>query len=184
MTDKFKEEELLEYLEIWKDAFKKAVKKSKLLSMMKKDVQQIELMRIEQAYQQIKERIKDYAEHQELTANYIDIVIDLYDQLEKKRPKMTEEWYGEKAKKLITMVSNLYPHEGSSCVIPKSKAKDFIRSLMEGIPAKKPTVDEEFVEKWKKELETDLLPYSVLTDIDKKKIKQMLKEADVRVVGK
>jgi len=50
-----------------------------------------------QAYERIKEMIRDYAEHQELTANYIDIVIDLYDQLEKKMPRVTEEWIEEKA---------------------------------------------------------------------------------------
>jgi len=38
----------------------------------------------EQIHKQIKEMIWDYAEHQELTANYIDIVIDLYEQLEAK----------------------------------------------------------------------------------------------------
>jgi len=54
---KLEKGELLEYLEIWKDAFKKAVKKSRFLSMMKK-AQQIELARIEQAYQQIRELIQ------------------------------------------------------------------------------------------------------------------------------
>lgn len=54
-----KKEELLEYLEIWKDAFKATVKKSKLISMMKKDIKEIELKRIEQAYQQIKEMIQE-----------------------------------------------------------------------------------------------------------------------------
>ena len=58
-----------------------------------------------QAYQQIKEMIQ--------------------------KPEVTEEWIEEKAKELITMVANLYPHETSPCVIPKSNAKDFIRSLVE-----------------------------------------------------
>ena len=49
------------------------------------------------------------------------------------KPGVTEEWIEEKAKELITMVANLYPHEGNPCVIPKSKAKDFIRSLVEEI---------------------------------------------------
>lgn len=49
------------------------------------------------------------------------------------KPGVTEEWVEEKAKKLITMVSSLYPHEGNPCVIPKNKAKDFIRSLVEKI---------------------------------------------------
>lgn len=51
--------------------------------------------RCEQAYQQIKEAIQSDVEHQELTANYIDIVIDLYEQLEKKKPGVTEEWIWE-----------------------------------------------------------------------------------------
>ncbi|GAI99562.1 unnamed protein product [marine sediment metagenome] len=51
-----------------------------------------QLKRNEQAYQQIKERIQAYAEHQELTANYIDIVIDLYDQLEQKKLFVTKEF--------------------------------------------------------------------------------------------
>lgn len=37
--------------------------------------------------------LEERAEHQELTANYIDIVIDLYDQLEQKKPDLTKEWY-------------------------------------------------------------------------------------------
>ena len=61
----------------------------------------------EQAYQQIKEMIQ--------------------------KPEITEEWIEEKAMGLITMVANLYPHEGSPCVIPKNKAKDFIRSLIEEV---------------------------------------------------
>ncbi|MBA7674071.1 hypothetical protein ES703_82278 [subsurface metagenome] len=115
MTDKLKEGELLERLErIVRPAM------DYLKYWENKD---------EQAYQQIKERIKDYAEHQELTANYIDIVIDLYDQLERKKPIATKE----------------------------------------------------FVEKWEK-------VFPVLTQADvifnKNNIKQMLKEAGVRVVGK
>lgn len=53
----------------------------------------------------------------------------------------SEEWIDEKARELITMVANLYPREGSPCVIPKSKAKDFIRNLQ--IPMTKPKVSEE-----------------------------------------
>ena len=50
------------------------------------------------------------------------------------KPEVTKEWYEEKARDLITMVANLYPHEGNPCVIPKSKARNFIRSLVEKIP--------------------------------------------------
>jgi len=89
---KLKEKELLEYLEIWKDAFKKALKRCKLISMMKKEIKQTELGRTEQSYQQIKEMIKDHAEQEEIEVRYIEIILDLYDQLEKKKPEVTEEW--------------------------------------------------------------------------------------------
>lgn len=82
-----------------------------------------------QAYQQIKEMIQTYAEHQELTANYIDIVIDLYDQLEQKKPE----------------------------------------------------VDEEFVEKWADKFD-GIAQEGLIIDIDL--LKQMLREAGVKVVGK
>ena len=45
-----------------------------------------------------------------------------------------------------------------------------------------PAVDEGFVNTWRKELETDLKPYSVCIDIDKEKLKSMLREAGVEVV--
>lgn len=83
----------------------------------------------EQAYQQIKERIKDYAEHQELTANYIDIVIDLYDQLEKKKPEVTEEWIEKQANKMALSY-------GFVSQLELNGAKDFIRSLVEEILGK------------------------------------------------
>lgn len=44
----------------------------------------------QQAYQQIREAIQSDVEHQELTANYIDIVIDLYEQLEAKSEENDE----------------------------------------------------------------------------------------------
>jgi len=66
---------------------------------------------IEQAYKQIKGMIQE--------------------------PGVTEQLLDKKAKELIFMVANLYPHEGSPCVIPKSIAKDFIRSLAEKIQGEK-----------------------------------------------
>jgi len=51
-------------------------------------------------------------------------------------PSKNTATLGIKVKKLITMVANLYPHEGSPCVIPKNKAKDFIRSVVEEIAGK------------------------------------------------
>lgn len=47
--------------------------------------------------------------------------------------KIIEKWVEKKAKELIFVVANLYPHEGSPCVIPKSTAEDFIRSLVKEI---------------------------------------------------
>ena len=86
----------------------------------------------EQAYQQIKERIQAYAEHQELTANYIDIVIDLYDQLEKKKPKLTREWIDEKAEIMKSLGRSAY-------LTPADRLrayKKFIRSLVEELVVK------------------------------------------------
>ena len=51
--------------------------------------------------------------------------------------EVTEEWEDEKASELITIVANLYPYEGSPCVIPKGKAKDFTRSLIKEIHGRK-----------------------------------------------
>ena len=54
----------------------------------------------------------------------------------KELPKITEDWVEKKMKELITMVSDLYPHEGSPCVIPKNKARDFICSLIDELALK------------------------------------------------
>ena len=52
------------------------------------------------------------------------------------RPEITEEFMEKKMTELITMVSDLYPHEGSPCVIPKSKAREFLSSLLNELAAK------------------------------------------------
>lgn len=44
-------------------------------------------------------------------------------------PESREKWIEGKAKELITIVANLYVYKTNPCVIPKNKAKDFIRSL-------------------------------------------------------
>lgn len=69
-------------------------------------------------------------ERQELTQAYQQIK-----EMIQKKP-VTEEFTEEKAKELITMIANLYPYEGSPCVVPKSKAKDFIRKIAEDIQEK------------------------------------------------
>jgi len=88
---KLKEEELLEW-------FKENIDRYAFLQISHPHLAYYPTERDKQAYQQIKERVQDYTEHQELTANYIDIVIDLYDQLEQKKAvtekfveKMVEE---------------------------------------------------------------------------------------------
>lgn len=50
--------------------------------------------------------------------------------MNKIKKKITEKLVEKKTNELITMVANLYPHEASPCVIPKNKAKNFIRSLI------------------------------------------------------
>ena len=47
---------------------------------------------MQQAYQQIRETIQKEAERDEIEASYIDIAIDLYDQIEQKKPQVTEEF--------------------------------------------------------------------------------------------
>ena len=88
---------------------------------------------------EIRIALKENEEFQELYESYIDIVLDLYDQLEQK-PEFTKEWIEEKATWLI--------EEGCIQHIKPSFIKDFIRSLVKEIPVKKPTVPEGFREKW------------------------------------
>ena len=52
------------------------------------------------------------------------------------RPEITEEFMKKKTNELIKMISDLYPLEGSPCVIPKSKAEDFLCSLLNELAAK------------------------------------------------
>ena len=63
--------------------------------------------RREQAYQQIKEMIQGRAEQEEIEVRYIEIILDLYDRLEKKRPEVTEEIVGKCAMKLVSFIG--YP---------------------------------------------------------------------------
>jgi len=52
------------------------------------------------------------------------------------RPEITDEFMEKKTSELITMISDLYPYEGSPCIIPKSKAKEFLSSLLNELAAK------------------------------------------------
>jgi len=40
----------------------------------------------------IREMIKGHAEQEEIEVRYIDIILDLYDRLEKKKPEVTKLW--------------------------------------------------------------------------------------------
>jgi copper chaperone CopZ len=70
-------------------------------------------------------------------------------------------------------------------LIDKSREELFeikVQEYERGLKDAKPAVDEGFINTWAKELEADLKPYSVCVDIDKEKLKSMLKEAGVEVV--
>ncbi len=90
--ERLDQDELLEYLEIWKDGFKKAVEKSKFLSALNKEIKKAELERIEQAYKQVMELImcedmvQQYrdemeAEQAETELTYIEIILDLHERI-------------------------------------------------------------------------------------------------------
>lgn len=91
--------------------------------------------------------LKEREELQELHESYIDIVLDLYDQLEQKKPKVMEEWIDIKARKLH---DELFGECENGYIGGNDfqSIKDFIRSFVEEIPVKKPTVPEGFKEKW------------------------------------
>jgi len=162
---KLKEEEILGQIDTWLACCKNDAKR--VYGGRKKcPCQEI----CEQAYQQIREMIKGRAEQEEIEARYIDIVIDLYDQLEQMKPQVTEEWYEEKA---IELYNLLYYK-----TFNMQQVKDSIHSLVEEIPAKKATVDEEFVEKMVEE------SVYVLHKDMKVFYERKLKEVGVEVVGK
>ena len=78
-----------------------------------------------QARRQIKELIQYYTEWQELEERYIDIVLDLYDQLEKKKPGVTEEWIKDKITDLFVIFNILKPSSNDV-----GNADTFIRSII------------------------------------------------------
>jgi len=59
--------------------------------------------------------------------------------------------------------------------------KDTVKALEKKLE-QKPMVDEAFINTWARELEKDLKPYSVCVDIDRKKLKNMFREAGIEVV--
>jgi len=64
--------------------------------------------------------LKEREELQELHESYIDIVLDLYDQLEKKKPEVTEEWMEKWAKRLC----------GSRYLIDSGDCKEGIKQML------------------------------------------------------
>ena len=93
------------------------------------------------------------------------------------KPEVTEEWYNEKAKMFTTLMYNLTQHEPhlENHHFNQLKVKDFIRSLVEEMPAKKPTVTEEFVQ--------EAIDY-IAEYPSYKRLEKKLKEAGVEVVKK
>ena len=108
----------------------------------------------EQAYQQIKELIQ--------------------------KPEVTEEWIEEKARAMY-QTSIIFPHNTPETIV--YKCKEFIRSLVEEVPAEKATVMEEFVEKWRDYL-LQRFPVNTTGNAHNdwlSELKQMLKEAGVHI---
>ena len=94
--------------------------------------------------------LKEREELQELHSSYIDIILDLYDQLEKKKPEVTEKWYGEKATELLSAIGRTMYFCFSTTAGQESR-KYFIRKLVKELPAKKPAVTEEWIKEKAKE---------------------------------
>lgn len=128
MTNKFRKDELLKVLTAWAPSNERLTKYGK--ECKKQIVALIKKPKITEEF--VEEWVDKF---DGIAQQGLIIDIDLVRQMLTEagyqiRAKVTEEWIEEKAKGLITMVADLYPHEGSPCVIPKSKAKDFICSLV------------------------------------------------------
>ena len=80
-----------------------------------------------QAHRQIRERVQSYTEHQELELCYMDIILDLYDRLEQKKPQVTEGWMNAKTDELFRHTDELFKWQ---------QLKDFIRSFVKEIQGK------------------------------------------------
>ena len=88
--------------------------------------------RIRQTKKQIVALIQKEAERDEIEASYIDIVIDLYDQLEQKKPQVTEKWIEERAQEVMFLVDDVDTAWSRKVL----NVRDFIRSLVEGVVGK------------------------------------------------
>ncbi len=99
------------------------------------------------------------------------------EELIKQKPGVTKEWIEEKAQEVMFIVDD----ETTTWSRKVLNVRNFIRSLVENISAKKATVTEEFVEKWTDKFD-GFAQQGLIIDIGL--LKQMLKEAEVRVKGK
>ena len=106
---KTKEEELLESLENWVGPI---WRNPRSMYPGSKD---------ERAYKQIKEMIKNHAEQEEIEVRYIEIILDLYDRLEKKvavTEGFVEKWNQVIAERVNVKMKKDFIREEISLVYP------------------------------------------------------------------
>jgi len=102
------------------------------------------------------------------------------EKISEEKPEVTEAWIEEKARGLLMVLHEAYKDDYldyDDKMIPKFK--DFIRSLVEDIPGKKPIVSEEYVKKY-----YQIFLYMPMHEREEGLpivIKRMLKEAGVKV---
>ena len=60
--------------------------------------------KVHPAYEQIKEMIQGRAEQEEIEVCYMEIILDLYDRLEKKKPEIKEELIRKTARRIVEKV--------------------------------------------------------------------------------
>ena len=107
-----------------------------------------------------------------------EVLLRRMEELVQQKPEVTEEWIEEKAKDLLVK-ANISIHTPEAMRQQLGIIKDFIRSLVEEIPAKRVTVSEEFVEE-----ESYCLEWKDKDELRNELIPKMLKEAGVEVVEK
>ena len=183
MTDDLGREELLEITRDSIEDNRMNLRDLKVHLDISQDEFDERFYKLNQAEQQIIKMIQKPEKRRAL----IGIEGEMFNEAHKNQPEVTEEWIDnfveEKAKEAFSNLSlwdNLFPSAGFE------KVKDFIRKIVEKIPAKKVMVSEEFVEKWKNHLlhEHNVCQSHNFPAHYKLLLKQMLNEAGVEVVGK
>ena len=94
---KLKEKELLELLVI-------AVQNSIEYFVIEDSEFKERIPELQQFYVQIKEMIQSRAEQEEIEVRYMEIILDLYDRLEKKKPEIKEELIRKIARRIVEKV--------------------------------------------------------------------------------